>query len=136
MNKLVNLLFVCIVSFTFVSCSSDNDDETEPTLTQEEKILGKWVCTRNAYGEYLDDPIIIQFNEDLTGYIVFCEGNYSERIRINYWMTTTRIHITEFYEDDDPYEYELKYQFSDKDKTLTLTGMDDNDMKTLRFTRQ
>ncbi|MDE7409700.1 MAG: hypothetical protein K2N09_06730 [Muribaculaceae bacterium] len=115
-----------LMTFFFVACN----DEDEP---KEEKlgIVGKWECKLDAYGDPWDEPLIMFFDSDGTGYQWFpSEGPFSDRMEFSYVVTSSKLKVKDQYGT-----YELKYEISSNGKTLIIYGLDDNDMEELWFTR-
>lgn len=125
----VMTFFIIFLScMTLLSCSNDNDEEA---LNPQEKIIGKWICYEDAYGEPWDEPLVYQFDSGGTGYEWFQDEPFSHRMEFTYTITESKIRIKA-----DDSVYNIRYEISSNGKSLVLYGLDDNDMEVLHFVKQ
>lgn len=83
------IIIAMLITFVFVACGDKdrpNDDETN-------MLVGKWECTLDSYGDPWDEPLIILFDSDGTGYQWFSEEPFSERWEFNYVATSSKLKI-------------------------------------------
>lgn len=98
----------------------------------KEMIVGKWECSRDAYGRKWHDPMILRFDDDESGSLKIPEDNGRfESHKFNYTVKEKTIS----FDWEDTREEKLKYKFSDDGNTLTIYGIDDDDMDELEFSR-
>ena len=121
------ILFMTII---FTSCGDkDKTNDNEPSQDQY-RLVGKWECTLDAYGDPWDEPLIMMFDSDGTGYQWFSDEPFSDRWEFNYIATSSKIKIRTSYGT-----YDLRYEISSNNKTLIIYGWDNDDMEELWFTR-
>ena len=118
---LIVLAVICSVGF--VACGDDDEPETN-------KLVGKWECLYDAYGDPWDEPLYFVFNDDGTGSEWFFDDP-SDRLEFTYVVTSSAINVKTEYGD----VYKVEYKFSSKGNKLTLYGWDDDDMYELIFER-
>jgi len=133
---LLNLFTCAMMScFALTSCGDDDKDEPNDPTNTETSIIGKWLCTYDAYGEPYDEPIEIVFDMDRTGYMWFQdEGPFSTRDEFEYVVTNSKIHI--YWDGDVDDKETIRYELIKSGKELILYGLDDNDMAELHFKRK
>lgn len=124
--RLLMILSILIIS----SCGDKNSEVEEPANKPQELLIGKWECKLDAYGDPWDEPLIMMFDLEGTGYQWFSDELFSDRWEFNYVATSSKLKIQTRYGT-----YELRYEVSSNGKTLILYGWDDNDMEELWFTR-
>lgn len=108
----------------FQGCSDDDSDN--------DAIVGKWQCDYDAYGDEWDEPLILFFDDDGTGYEWFSDEPFSYRSEFTYVVkSSSKIRIML----DDDETYDLKYKISNNGNTLYLYNWDDDDMEELQFKR-
>lgn len=128
--SVVYSIFMVTIAILFTACS-DKDKTDDNGLSQSQvRLVGKWECTMDSYGDPWDEPLIMMFDSDGTGYQWFSDEPFSNRWKFNYVATSSKIKIETQYET-----YELEYEISSNNKTLILYNWDGDDMEELWFTR-
>lgn len=120
-------MLMCVV---LVACGDKSKSKDEDLIQPQKNLVGKWECKMDAYGDPWDEPLIMMFDADGTGYQWFSDEPFSERWTFNYVATSSKIKIRTQYGTVD-----LEYEISSNGKTLILYEWDDNDMEELWFTR-
>lgn len=130
MLRMACLLLLCvIIAPAFVSCGSHDEPSSDPS--PQEMIVGKWICYEDAYGDPWDEPFVIQFDSDGTGYLWDQTFPFSEREEFSYIIMESKLRIK--FEDE---VIIVRYSLSSNGKKLTLYGFDDDDMEELYFTKE
>ncbi len=119
--------FMLVFMFAAVSSCGDNDKD-EPT---QATILGKWVCYDDAYGEPWDEPLIMAFDEDLSGYQWFSDEPFSDRWEFSYNISGSKLRVK-----TQGQIYNLRFELSTNGKNLAIFGWDDDDMEELYFVKE
>lgn len=127
MEKALKYLFLILLSLSVVSCG---DDDKDMPIIEEQTIVGKWECQRDAYGNLWDKPLIYLFDEDGTGYQWFSEEPFSDRWEFTYTKTTYKLIIRTNWGN-----YNLRYELSANGNNLVIYDWDDDDMSELHFKR-
>lgn len=125
------IMMLMLLSFSFTSCG-DKDSEDVDVAKPQELLIGKWECRLDAYGDPWDEPVIMFFDSDGTGYQWFSDEPFANRWEFNYFATSSNLKIKTKYEDET---YELRYKISSNGQSLIIYGFDDNDMEELWFTK-
>lgn len=137
MKKIVFYLLICVFSVALVGCETHDEEPTpEPNpitkpTTSQQKIVGRWLCYKDAYGEPWEKPLLYCFDSDGTGFEWFQDEPYSDRWIFSYYITESELCLFDEWD-----AHRLSYTFSDDGNTLTIYGMDDNDMRVLRLSKQ
>jgi len=134
MKKLISI-FVLVMTVLFISpimtsCHDDPDDDDDKLDTNDSKqnIVGTWICYDDAYGYPWDEPFIISFKSDGSGWRGFSGTEYD---LFNYSKTGSQVTIKTI-EDD---RWDLDYKITKNGTSMVLQGFDDDDMETLKFTK-
>lgn len=125
-----SILISLIIALFFTACDKKAKDSEDLLLQPQELLIGKWECTLDAYGNLWDEPLIMFFDSEGTGYYWFSEESFSKRYEFRYVATTSKLRIKE--KDES---YDLRFEISSNGNTLILYGFDDDDMEELWFTR-
>lgn len=130
-------IIAILSSCAFTSCGDDDKDEPKSS-DPSELIVGKWVCYNDAYGEsWGDEPFVLQFNSDGSGYGLLQEDTYVDHWKFTYIVTSSKILVNEYDEYNDSwFRYDLRYEMSTNGKSLVLYGFDDDDMSELHFIKK
>lgn len=139
MRKKINFHLICsimlavLMSIAFIACDNDKSNGDEISQPQD-YLVGQWQCKLDAYGDPWDEPLIMQFDADGSGYYWFSDEPFSERYEFDYVATSSKIKMWEE-EDGYQYHYDLRYEMSSNGKNLTIYDFDDDDMEVLKFVR-
>lgn len=124
------MILTMLMGVVFIACDDKGKSKDEDLIQSQDYLVGKWQCTLDAYGEPWDEPLIMLFDADGTGYQWFSDEPFSDRWEFNYVATSSKVKIITQYG-----AYDLRYEISSNGKTLILYGWEDKDMEELWFTR-
>ncbi len=125
----VLIMTVLIISPIMTSCKDDNDDDDKfDNNDSKQDIVGTWICYDDAYGYPWDEPFLICFKSDGSGWSGF---DCTEYVPFNYSKTGSQVTIKTI--DDD--RWTLDYKISKNGTSMVLQGYDDDDMETLKLTK-
>lgn len=122
--------FMVFIAILFTACSDKDKTDYNGLSQSQDRLVGKWECTLDAYGDPWDESLIMMFDSDGTGYQWFSDEPFSNRWEFNYIATSSKIKIKTSYGN-----YDLRYEISSNNNTLILYGWDNDDMDELWFTR-
>lgn len=112
------LLLSLVACFALTSCSD------------ESKIIGRWECDEDAYGRDIDGKIVMEFNDDGTGFF-----RYPGEHKFDFEYTLKDNGKLTLNEPNGDKHKDLRYKFKENDE-LVIYDFDGDDLSELHFEKE